>query len=67
MQHSVTHFSHSVLFENRHAFRWQIDINVSPDTLAVSLVFAIAAALLAGLYPAIRAGQSPPAIAMREE
>jgi len=28
-----------------------------PDTLAVTLVFAIAAALLAGLYPAFRAGQ----------
>jgi ABC-type lipoprotein release transport system permease subunit len=30
-------------------------------------VFAIGAALLAGLYPAFRAGQSQPAIAMREE
>jgi len=58
VHHSVTHFSHSVLFENRHAVRWRIDINVPPpDTLAVTLVFAIAAALLAGLYPAFRAGQ----------
>ena len=52
---------------NRRAFGWQIDMTVAPDILAVSVVFAIGAALLAGLYPAWRAGQSQPAIAMREE
>ena len=52
---------------NRRAFGWQIDMTVAPDILAVSVVFAIGAALLAGLYPAFRAGQSQPAIAMREE
>jgi putative ABC transport system permease protein len=39
----------------------------APDILFTSVVFAIGAALLAGLYPAWRAGQSQPAIAMREE
>ena len=52
---------------NRRAFGWQIDMTVAPDILAVSVVFAIGAAVLAGLYPAWRAGQSQPAIAMREE
>ncbi len=52
---------------NRRAFGWQIDMTVAPDILAVSVLFAIGAALLAGLYPAWRAGQSQPAIAMREE
>jgi putative ABC transport system permease protein len=52
---------------NRRAFGWQIDMTVAPDILAMSVVFAIGAALLAGLYPAWRAGQSQPAIAMREE
>jgi putative ABC transport system permease protein len=52
---------------NRRAFGWQIDMDVSPGILVVSIVFAIGAALLAGLYPAWRAGQSQPAIAMREE
>jgi putative ABC transport system permease protein len=52
---------------NRRAFGWQIDMTVAPDILAVSVTFAIAAALLAGLYPAYRAGRSQPAIAMREE
>ncbi len=52
---------------NRRAFGWQIDMNLSPDILAISVAFAVGAALLAGLYPAWRAGQSQPAIAMREE
>ncbi len=52
---------------NRRAFGWQIDMAVAPDILVVSVAFAVGAALLAGLYPAWRAGQSQPAIAMREE
>ncbi|MDJ0812449.1 MAG: FtsX-like permease family protein [Woeseiaceae bacterium] len=52
---------------NRRAFGWQIDMTVAPDILAVSVIFAIGAAMLAGLYPAWRAGRSQPAIAMREE
>jgi putative ABC transport system permease protein len=52
---------------NRRAFGWQIDMTVAPAILAVAVVFAIGAALLAGIYPAWRAGQSQPAIAMREE
>jgi putative ABC transport system permease protein len=52
---------------NRRAFGWQIDMSVAPDILAVSVAFTIGAALLAGIYPAYRAGQSQPAIAMREE
>ncbi len=52
---------------NRRAFGWQIDMTVAPDILLVSVAFAIGAALLAGLYPAYRAGRSQPAIAMREE
>ena len=52
---------------NRRAFGWQIDMTVAPGILAVSVVFAIGAAVLAGLYPAWRAGRSQPAIAMREE
>jgi len=52
---------------NRRAFGWQIDMNIAPQILAVSVLFAVVAAVLAGLYPAYRAGQSQPAIAMREE
>ena len=52
---------------NRRAFGWQIDMSLSADILVISVVFAIGAALLAGLYPAFRAGQAQPAVAMREE
>jgi len=52
---------------NRRAFGWQIDMNIAPGILAISVAIAVAAALLAGFYPAWRAGQNQPAIAMREE
>ena len=52
---------------NRRAFGWQIDMTIATDILVISVVFAVGAALLAGLYPAWRAGQAQPAIAMREE
>ena len=52
---------------NRRAFGWQIDMSIGADILLVSVAFAMGAALLAGLYPAYRAGRSQPAVAMREE
>jgi len=52
---------------NRRAFGWQIDMSVAPEILLSAVLFAIAAALLAGLYPAWRSAQSEPALAMREE
>lgn len=52
---------------NRRAFGWQIDMAIAPGILVSAVVFAVAAALLAGLYPAWRAAQSQPALAMREE
>ena len=52
---------------NRRAFGWQIDMSVAPGILFSAVVFAIGAALLAGIYPAARAARSQPAAAMREE
>ena len=52
---------------NRRAFGWQIDMSVAPGILLSAIVFAIGAALLAGVYPAFRAARSQPAAAMREE
>jgi len=52
---------------NRRAFGWQIDMAVAPDILASAVAFAVVAALVAGIYPAWRAAQSQPAVAMREE
>ena len=52
---------------NRRAFGWQIDMVLAPGILVSAAAFAVAAAILAGLYPAYRAARSEPAIVMREE
>jgi putative ABC transport system permease protein len=52
---------------NRRAFGWQIDMLISPGILLSAIGFAVAAALVAGIFPAWRASQSQPALAMREE
>ncbi len=52
---------------NRRAFGWQMDMTIEPRVLLSSLALAIAAALIAGLYPAWRAASARPALAMREE
>jgi putative ABC transport system permease protein len=52
---------------NRRAFGWQIDMRVDPAILLSAVGFAVAAAVVAGLYPALRAARSEPALAMREE
>jgi putative ABC transport system permease protein len=52
---------------NRRAFGWQMDILVSWQVLMVAVLFSVGAAMLAGVYPAWRAGSSQPALAMREE
>ncbi len=52
---------------NRRAFGWQIDMIVSADALVTAVGFAVLSALMAGVYPAIRAARLTPAVAMREE
>ena len=52
---------------NRRAFGWEIDMMVAPDILLSAILFAFVSALVAGLYPAWRAGRTQPALAMREE
>ena len=52
---------------NRRAFGWQIDMAIAPSILLSAVVFAIGVSLLAGLYPAWRAGRNRPAVVMREE
>jgi putative ABC transport system permease protein len=52
---------------NLRAFGWQMDISVSPTVLVTSILLAVVTATAAGLYPAWRAAQAKPALAMREE
>lgn len=50
---------------NRRSFGWTLQLHLEPEPFAQALVVAILAALLAGLYPALRASRRSAADAMR--
>ncbi len=52
---------------NRRAFGWHIDFHWDAGDLAKTVLIALAAALLAGLYPAWRSSRAPIAAGIREE
>ncbi|HTT02568.1 MAG TPA: FtsX-like permease family protein [Steroidobacteraceae bacterium] len=52
---------------NARAFGWRIDFHLSAAQLRDALVLALAAALVAGLYPAWRSARTPVAADIREE
>jgi putative ABC transport system permease protein len=52
---------------NRRAFGWTMSFELSAGELLQGLALALAAALLAGLYPAWRTGRRPVAEDLREE
>jgi putative ABC transport system permease protein len=52
---------------NRRAFGWSMDALLPAPVFAEGLVLALAAALLAGVYPAIRMSRARPAESLREE
>lgn len=52
---------------NRRSFGWTIRMDVAPEILLQALLLALAAALLAGLYPAWKMARTSPALALREE
>jgi putative ABC transport system permease protein len=52
---------------NRRSFGWTIRMEVSPAVLLQAFLLALAAALLAGLYPAYKMARTSPAVALREE
>ncbi|MEA3640680.1 MAG: ABC transporter permease [Lamprobacter sp.] len=52
---------------NLRSFGWSMPMQVQPQTLISGLFLAWLAAILAGLYPAIRAAKAVPARALREE
>ncbi len=52
---------------NRRAFGWTLDARVDAGTFVETVAFAVGAALLAGLYPALRMARTRPAAALREE
>jgi putative ABC transport system permease protein len=52
---------------NKRSFGWTLLFRLDGGLFAQALLVAIAAALLAGLYPAWRMGRTAPALALREE
>lgn len=52
---------------NRRSFGWTIETHLSPEIFLRAFALSVAAALLAGLYPAYRLTRQPIAGALREE
>jgi putative ABC transport system permease protein len=50
---------------NRRAFGWGMDFHLPVEVLAHTMLVAIVAAVLAGLYPAWRLSRTSPAQALR--
>ncbi len=56
-----------VFVVNQRSFGWSMDMQVFPLVLVEAVVLSVGAALLAGVYPAIKMAASSPAEALREE
>lgn len=52
---------------NRRSFGWTLDMELGPALLLQSVALAVAGALLAGVYPALRMSRTSPAAALRGE
>jgi putative ABC transport system permease protein len=52
---------------NRRSFGWSMDLVITPGPAMVGVVLAITAALLAGVYPALRASRTNLDAALRDE
>jgi putative ABC transport system permease protein len=52
---------------NRRSFGWTLQLVIDPWLFGQALLVAVVAAVLAGIYPALRMGRISPASALREE
>jgi putative ABC transport system permease protein len=52
---------------NRRAFGWTMTMHFDAGSLLQAVTLAVTAALIAGVYPALRMAKTPPAAALREE
>jgi len=52
---------------NLRSFGWTLEMRLDPAEFAQAFFVALGAALLAGVYPAWKIGNTPPAIAVRSE
>jgi len=56
-----------IMVINLRAFGWSMDVHVDPTILVQSLLLAVVAASIAGVYPAFRMARISPAGALRED
>jgi putative ABC transport system permease protein len=56
-----------VFIINQRSFGWSMGLTIEPTPLLLGLALATSAALLAGIYPAVRAGSQSVAIQLRDE
>ena len=52
---------------NRRSFGWTMEVSIDPALLLQAVVLSLAAALLAGVYPALAIARTSPALALKEE
>jgi putative ABC transport system permease protein len=52
---------------NRRSFGWSMDLVITPGPALLGVALAVAAALLAGVYPAVRASRTNLDAALRDE
>jgi putative ABC transport system permease protein len=56
-----------VFVVNQRSFGWSMDLQLFPMVLMEAVVLAVGAAVLAGVYPALRMAASSPAAALRNQ
>lgn len=52
---------------NRRSFGWTMDVAIDPALLLQAVALSLAAAILAGVYPALAIARTSPALALKEE
>ena len=52
---------------NRRSFGWTMELAIDPALLLHAVALSLAAALLAGVYPALAIARTSPALALKEE
>jgi putative ABC transport system permease protein len=52
---------------DRRSFGWTMDLALEPGEILAGFALALGAALLAGIYPALRMARAQPAEALRQE
>lgn len=51
---------------NKRSFGWSLDLYLDPPVFIQALCIAILAAVIAGIYPALRISKVSPALALKE-